>query len=351
MDKISIDDIVNQEELPLLNYLECPIDNLISLAPVMCKKCETCFCQDCIDNWKKKSNICPMRCNPMELITIDKTILKQQLDKIRLPCTNYKLGCLSKLLIKEVQTHEKICEYKGIKCDKCGETVPMIGLLYHLYESCKKNTVNCFICNTAINLNNFLSHIQNFEVQLNMCKICVQPLGGNSDSADLLSLHGKTCSLKLINCQKCKLPELQSEILNLNHRCLNDCDLSNLNTYLKSLQGRYELSINEIIIKQDEKYKDFLKKFGDINNEILRRENEKCLKLDQKKIKLSDDFLKKMFGIKKEKRENLNRLNSEIQELEKKIECIEINRKILNYFYLSFLINLFSEIKRNRETS
>jgi hypothetical protein len=315
MDKISIDDVVNQDELPLINYLECPIDNLISMAPVMCRKCETCFCQDCIENWKKKSNVCPMRCNPIELINIDKTILKQQLDKVRLPCANFKLGCFNKLLVREVAGHEKICEYRGVKCEKCQETVPMIGLLYHLYESCKKNAVNCFICNTSLNLNNFLSHIQICEANSAVCKICVQPI-------DNPEIHDKICSLKIINCQKCKLPETQSEILNSNHRCLNDCDLSNLNTYLKSLHSRYEISINEIIGKQDEKYKDFLKKFGDINNEIIKRECEKCYKLEQKLIRLSDDYLKKMFSLKKEKREILSKLNNEIQELEKKIECI-----------------------------
>lgn len=317
MDKISIDDIVNQEELPLINYLECPIDNLISLNPVMCRKCETCFCQDCIDNWKQRSNICPLRCDPIELMNIDKTILKQQLDKVRLPCINHKLGCLNKLLIKEVQTHEKICEYRGVKCEKCQETVPKIGILYHLYESCKKNTVNCFICNNALNLNNFLEHIQNCDVDSSICKICVQPFKDCT-----IELHSKVCRLKLINCQKCKLPDLQSDIINSDHRCLSDCDISNLNTYLKSIQSKYEVSINEIISNQDEKYKDFLKKFEDINKEILKRENDNYVKLDQKLARISDDYLKKMFGLKKEKRENLNKMSNEIQELQRKIECM-----------------------------
>jgi hypothetical protein len=314
MEKISIDDIVNTDELPLINYLECPIDNLISMTPVMCKKCETCFCLDCIETWKKKSNICPMRCNPMELMNIDKTILKQQLDKLRLSCGNYNMGCLAKLLVKEVPLHEKICEYKGIKCDKCEETIPAIGLLIHLYESCKKNVVNCFICNMSLNLGTVLSHIEKCEIGSSMCAVCIQPRAEN------IELHSKVCSLKLINCQICKMPELQSEINSGNHKCLMDSDLSNMNKYLKSVQSKYELSVNEIISHHDENYNDFLKKFGDINSEILKRENEKCTKLEHKLARLSDEYLKKMFILKRDKKENLNKLDHEVQELQKMID-------------------------------
>jgi len=311
--KISIDDVVNTNELPLVHYLECPIDNMISMAPIMCKKCETCFCQDCIENWKKKSNVCPMRCNPIELMPVEKTILKQQLEKIRLACPNVTFGCLSRLLVKERELHEKTCEYKGVKCEKCQEIVPMIGMLYHLYESCKKNTVSCFICNSSLNLNNFLSHLEKCDVKSSVCQTCIQPILDDN-------LHSKKCNLKLALCQSCKLPDLQSELLNGNHICLNDYDLINLNTYLKSVQTKYEVSINEIIAKHEEKYKEFSKKFADINNELIKRENEKLLKLDNKYVKQNDEYIKKMYGIKKEKREGLNILNLEIQDLQRNIE-------------------------------
>ena len=52
----------------------------------------------------------------------------------------------------------------------------------------------------------------------------------------------------------------------------------------------------------------------------MKRENEKLLKLDHKHVRLNDEYLKKMYGIKKEKRESLNILNLEIQDLQKKIE-------------------------------
>jgi len=313
MQKISIDDIVNTDELPLINYLECPIDNSISMTPLMCKKCETCFCQDCIETWKKKSNICPMRCNPMELINIDKTILKHQLDKLRLACGNYNMGCLAKLLVKDISAHEKLCEYKGIKCDKCQETIPAIGLLMHLYESCKSNVVNCFICNSSVNLAHVLSHLGKCDIESSICAVCIQPIAENTE------LHWKVCSLKVINCQNCKLPELQSEIYNGNHKCMIDSDLTDVNKYLKSLQSKYEFSVNEITAKCEERYNEFLKKLGDINTEILKREHEKFTKLEHKLARLSDEYLKKMFNLKREKKEYLNKLDHEVQELEKKI--------------------------------
>jgi hypothetical protein len=47
--KLNPEEIVNMDEIPLGEMLECPIDGMISLNPIICKKCETVFCIDCIE--------------------------------------------------------------------------------------------------------------------------------------------------------------------------------------------------------------------------------------------------------------------------------------------------------------
>ncbi len=75
--KISPEHIANRDKLHLDNYLECPIDKMVCTTLIMCKKCETIFCPECIEDLKKRSYVCPMHCNPIELIKRDRTIIRQ----------------------------------------------------------------------------------------------------------------------------------------------------------------------------------------------------------------------------------------------------------------------------------
>lgn len=317
MEKVTTEEIANLDEVQLASYLECPIDSMISMNPLMCKKCETIFCQDCIENWKKKSNVCPMRCNPIELIPIERTVMKQQLNKIKLACPNQKYGCLTLVPMNEVLRHEKVCDYRGTKCEKCLELVPLIGLNFHLYESCKKNQLPCIVCETPLSLKDILPHLEVCRVNASLCSTCIQ----NVNDFDL-NAHMASCPLKIVECPLCKMPDTYSDIKLGMHKCLSDSRFkeTNLNTYLKSIHSKYETNVNSALQKHDERLKDFNKKFNSLSSEIFKKESEKCLAMEMKFSKISDEQFKRLTNVKKDKIEIINKLKSEVDELTQSIE-------------------------------
>jgi hypothetical protein len=308
MDKVSLDDIVNQNELPLINSLECPIDSMVPLNPMMCKTCETIFCPDCIESWMKRSKVCPMRCNPLEVITIDRHVLKNQVNKIKLGCPYHDSGCLAQLSVNEVARHERICDYRPSKCDKCKEVVSFTLMNSHFYESCKMNKIICFICTQTFNLNSLSAHLISCSSNASLCECCAQKV--LSDQAT----HNINCPLQIFQCKLCKLPELNFEIKNGTHKCISDLKENSLTTYLKCLHSKYESSVNNAINKKDELFMDFNKKINDLAAEVFKRENDRSSAVEIKYAKVCDEQAKKLAIIKRDKLEHMKKLKTEIVE-------------------------------------
>ena len=164
--KINIDDIANPQEINLLQHLECTIDYKISLTPVICTKCETIFCKNCMEDWKKKSNTCPMRCTPLQLYSPGEGLVKQQLMKIKLFCVNKIYGCNEEILIAEMKLHEKNCLYTPIKCDFClKDLIPKVFYAKHLLEECKHNLLRCISCDSLFYPSKFTEHLQKCVIE------------------------------------------------------------------------------------------------------------------------------------------------------------------------------------------
>ena len=44
------------------NSVICQICSDIFIEPTMCMECQNVYCKECIDNWSKRNNKCPNRC-------------------------------------------------------------------------------------------------------------------------------------------------------------------------------------------------------------------------------------------------------------------------------------------------
>jgi len=206
--KLLREDIANPEEIPLLDNLECSIDMMISLNPKMCLKCENIFCQECVENWAKKSSDCPMRCKPFEHSTIENSILKFQINKIKLFC-GYKFeGCKEIFLINEKEKHDQVCQYKPTQCIKCKKLVPKILLNEHYYKTCEKTQIKCNQCENNFSLNDFILHYENCVTNQNTkCRFCIKKIPSNK-----MGTHLEKCESKVDVCKICNMPDFAKRI-------------------------------------------------------------------------------------------------------------------------------------------
>ena len=159
--KVERERIANASEIPLLDDMECTIDNMISLEPVMCSKCQTVFCADCLYSWKLTSLKCPLRCAPFQTIYLKDTIFKTQLSKIKVKCIYDKFGCKVLSSIYDLDKHQKYCEYRIVMCEKCKKEISIKNQIEHLLNECNGNKFSCFICKEKFNYAKLPSHIKN----------------------------------------------------------------------------------------------------------------------------------------------------------------------------------------------
>jgi hypothetical protein len=210
--KLNREEIANPEEIPLLDDLECTIDMMISLNPYICRKCENVFCRECIGNWTKKSSNCPMRCNPFDYTSIEKSILKTQINKIKLFCCNKSSGCIEICLVQEKEKHEKTCEYRSIQCNKCKSLVPEKIMNEHYYQACEKMKIRCNLCNENFNLYNFITHLEQCFKKIQHCEFCFRRILISNKNPNAVKEHFEKCLSKVDFCKICQMPEFSDKI-------------------------------------------------------------------------------------------------------------------------------------------
>ena len=82
--------IKNIEEYKLIkDLIKCAICSGILIRPKQCQECESFFCENCINNWKTTTDICPKRCSNFIIKEASK-LMKSLLDKLIIQCTYCK---------------------------------------------------------------------------------------------------------------------------------------------------------------------------------------------------------------------------------------------------------------------
>lgn len=219
--------IVNLSEIPLIENMECTIDNMISTDPVMCNICQTVFCNECINSWRMTSIKCPLRCTPFITVPLKNTIFKSQLEKIKIKCIYEKQGCKKVFSIFDLGKHQKYCDFRTIQCDKCYKDICLYNQINHLINECPSNKYNCFICKEKFNYGKLVQHI-------NTC----YALNENSFYQNVK---------KIEKCSNCSLRYLSNE----EHICLNKDiigDIQKIVNWVNTINN-FEKHIKKIISK------------------------------------------------------------------------------------------------------
>lgn len=128
--------------------LICGICQEVPFRPEECATCQNIFCSECISKWLEKKTKCPFDCPPPYQGTKPHKLIRQALGSLKYRCINQENGCeeiicldslakhegkcafakikcpfsqecSAEFLRKELEEHEKFCEFVLLKCEKC----------------------------------------------------------------------------------------------------------------------------------------------------------------------------------------------------------------------------------------
>ncbi len=236
--KLDIDLIANHNILT--QELECPIDLLVPLNPVMCPKCNQLYCPDCVTLLKK----CPL-CNENDIlfITTKNTIIEYEIANLKIKCQNYTKGCPVNLPINEIQFHEAECFFREFKCGKCDLMITYANKPHHILSKCKGRTIQCYYCLNEFNILNLIDHLTSCKDNYILCVYCG-------------CIHNITeqCRFKLIVCSTCQIPDLIVNFELQEHNCIQSDDLMAISVYFSIIESKLEtnfkISLNSLESKE-----------------------------------------------------------------------------------------------------
>ena len=122
--------------------ITCQICLKILINPFMCMNCQNVYCKNCIEQWEKKNNKCPNRCqNTNYQKSLEKNLI---LSKLKFKCVN----CKNEIEYNNVEKHHNSCKIQSKnKIKKIpSNTIQKLGIKKEdiEYITSKKNIFNLF---------------------------------------------------------------------------------------------------------------------------------------------------------------------------------------------------------------
>ena len=118
--------------------LLCVICGLVLKEPVQIRQCEHCFCSDCMYEWWKHRQTCPVDRTVIpsrDDIIPPPRIVRNMLSRLKVSCDNSSFGCTATVRLETLQSHLEQCEHnpkRMIPCEKgCSLTVPFDEMEHH----------------------------------------------------------------------------------------------------------------------------------------------------------------------------------------------------------------------------
>ena len=118
--------------------LICTICGQVLEEPVQIRQCEHCFCTECLQEWLRHQQICPVDrsvVSPATDLIQAPRILRNMLSRMKICCENREFGCVVVVRLDSLRTHLDECQYnpkRPVPCEKgCGMIVPLDEVPQH----------------------------------------------------------------------------------------------------------------------------------------------------------------------------------------------------------------------------
>src|SRR5690348_5309801 len=118
-DGIPEERIINSKEnASILKRLDCSICLNILWKPVCCAKCQTSFCEKCINRWVSQKQVavakCPNQCTYSKVNS--PPIIIDLLSDLKITCGYKESGCTEILSYEQLEKHEITCTFQSKEC-------------------------------------------------------------------------------------------------------------------------------------------------------------------------------------------------------------------------------------------
>ena len=178
---ISNERIVNKDKLQVIeDLIKCPICFSYLNNPYECEICGGLFCEDCIKDWLKTKEKCPMRCAELKIKRADINSRKL-LNVIILRCQNYP-DCQYSTNYWDLLAHEEKCPFQKIKCPNslCKFNGKFVDLQKHLMN-CQYSKIECGFCKALIIKKDISEHLEKHQQKKTLIKKNCAFCGSDTD--------------------------------------------------------------------------------------------------------------------------------------------------------------------------
>ena len=300
--------------LKFAEKFKCYICKNLVVEAVCCESCEEIFCKEChMDFIKTKKNAkCPVlnqndgkMCNYKvdSMYDLPKRE-KKFINDIQLKCFNYKNGCGEILFYESIHKHIKNCKYKLSKCngDGCDFISTKDKILEHLKE-CVFIAVICEYCKADYKKKDIEKHSEFCDEKLKECYFCKK----NIKIKDFYTHNDKKCNRLYYdfaskeNIEKIsKYEEVENQLRQLEEKLENFKNVKNSNstvqkTSIEFLGKKKLLQIGSAEKTNCKESKEHYKLF-----EVKKEKNDDLIKIESEIIKVEANEEKKEDNLKEQ---------------------------------------------------
>ena len=340
--KFDFERIVNNREFT--QELECPIDLLCPVNPIMCSKCNQVFCEDCITTLTK----CPL-CNNVDVqfVSTKNTMIEYELSKIRIKCEN--IGCKMHFKLDSIEHHQEQCIFNTFNCDYCHAQIRKIDKTSHLLNNCQAHKALCIICGMDEDcIVPLASHINHCLKEHELCSKCFS----------YHKLNIIQCKMNITLCNICNTPDLVINFENFEHNCIESKIMKDplaQEIYFTLIIKKIEASYNNNLQTNEERAIKIIKLIKKIKNDcwssLSFQEQYLNQLLKNKNIEIEReerDILEYMSNKNEERKNENNKISIEIlynqelvSNLHTQVECL---KETINKEYDMIVYNFLDSI-------
>ena len=143
--------------------LHCVICTGVLKDPVQCHRNEHHFCRNCIIEHFQHSENCPTCKDPLSVETLvrPQRFLANTLSRLKISCDNSQRGCREIGELGSLKTHVTNCDFSPVSCsnDHCDEMISRRDKEIHESKLCGYRRVKCDYCGEMLLYKNFMQHL------------------------------------------------------------------------------------------------------------------------------------------------------------------------------------------------